>query len=277
VSVLSRPVSRSRALFDQYRVVARIAMAVQFQFRMRNLMTLVGFIIEPVVYLAVWTAVADELGGSVGGYTPGTLAAYFIVWTLVRNMNVVFTPYGFEWRIRSGEMSGALLRPTHPIHYDMAFFAGWKVVWLTMWLPIVAALVLLFRPTLSPEPLEIAVFAVAIWGAYVIRQLFQWLIGMVTFFTTRVAALFEIYMVAELMLSGRLVPMSLMPSWVQDIAAWMPFKWTFGFPIEALVGDLGTRALLLGLATQLLWIGIGAGLLSVAWRAAVRRYSAVGN
>jgi ABC-2 type transport system permease protein len=275
--VTTAPFSRSRALFDQYRLVARVAVAVQSQYRARNVMTLVGFLTEPVVYLAVWTAVANERGGSVGGYTPGTLAAYFIVWTLVRNMNVVFTPYGFEWRIRSGEMSGALLRPTHPIHYDMAFFAGWKVIWLTMWLPIAAALVLVFRPTLHPEPLEIAVFAVAIWGAYVIRQLFQWLIGMVTFYTTRVAALFEIYMVAELMLSGRLVPMSLMPPWVRDVAAFAPFKWTFGFPIDALVGDLGTRALLLGLATQMLWIAIGAGLLAVAWRAAVKRYSAVGN
>jgi ABC-2 type transport system permease protein len=137
--------------------------------------------------------------------------------------------------------------------------------------------VLVFRPTLDPEPVEIAVFAVAIWGAYVIRQLFQWLIGMITFWTTRVAALFEIYIVAELMLSGRLVPMSLMPPWVQTVSAWTPFKWTFGFPIEALVGDLGTRTLLLGLATQVLWVAIGAGLLAVAWRAAVKRYSAVGN
>jgi len=270
-------VHRGRALFDIYRANARITMMSQFQYRARNVMTLVGFLTEPVVYLAVWTTVADAKGGSVGGYTPGTLAAYFIVWTLVRSMNVVFTPYGFEWRIRSGEMSGALLRPTHPIHHDLAAFAGWKVVWFVMWLPVGAALVVLFRPTLHPQAVEIAVFAVAIWGAYLIRSLFQWLIGLVTFFTTRVAALFEIYIVAELMLSGRLVPMSLMPTWVRTVSSFTPFPWTFGFPIEALVGQLGTRALLLGLATQLLWIGIGTGLLALVWRAAVRRYAAVGN
>jgi len=275
--MIGATVQRGRALLDIYRANARITMMSQFQYRARNVMTLVGFLTEPVVYLAVWTTVADAKGGSVGGYTPGTLAAYFIVWTLVRSMNVVFTPYGFEWRIRSGEMSGALLRPAHPIHHDLAAFAGWKVVWFVMWLPIGAALVLLFRPTLHPEAVEIAVFAVAIWGAYLIRSLFQWLIGLVTFFTTRVAALFEIYVVAELMLSGRLVPMSLMPPWVQTLSDFMPFQWTFGFPIEALVGQLGTRALLLGLATQLLWIGIGAGLLALVWRAAVRRYAAVGN
>ncbi len=275
--MMGTAVQRGRALLDLYRADARIAIQTEFQYRARNLVSLVSFLVEPVVYLAVWTAVAQANGGSVGGYTPGTLAAYFIVWTFVRNMNVVFTPYGFEWRIRTGQMSGQLLRPAHPIHHDLAYFAGWKVVWLVMWLPIAAALVLLFRPTLRPEAVEIVVFAVAVWGAYVIRSLFQWLIGLITFFTTRVAALFEIYIVAELMLSGRLVPMSLMPSWVRTVSDFTPFQWTFGFPIEALVGQLGTRTLLLGLATQLLWIGIGAGLLALVWRAAVRHYSAVGN
>jgi ABC-2 type transport system permease protein len=270
-------VSRPRALFDLYRLPARMAVAREFQYRTRNLMTVLGFLTEPIVYLAVWTAVAETKGGSVGGYTTGTVAAYFIVWTFVRNMNLVLTPYEFEWRIRSGEMSASLLRPAHPFHYDLAYFAGWKVIWLTMWLPIGAALVVLFRPTLHPEPLEIAVFSVAIWGAFVLRSLLQWLLGLITFFTTRVAALFELYVVAELMLSGRLVPMSLMPSWVQTVAAFAPFKWTFGFPIEALVGQLGTRALLLGLGAQLLWIGGAAGLLALVWRAAVRRYTAVGN
>lgn len=267
----------TRAMFDLYRTEARIAISAQFQYRTNNLLMLVGFLTEPVVYLAVWTAVADAKGGSVGGYTPGTLAAYFIVWTFVRNMNVVFTPYGFEWRIRTGQMSGMLLRPVHPIHHDLAYFAGWKIVWAVLWLPIAAALTLLFRPTLHPEPIEMVVFSLAVVGAYLVRSLFQWLIGLVTFFTTRVAALFEIYAVAELMLSGRLVPMSLMPPWVRTVSAFLPFRWTFGFPIEALVGQLGTRALLLGLATQLLWIGVAVGLLRLVWRAAVRRYAAVGN
>ena len=42
----------------------------------------------------------------------------------------------------------------------------------------------------------------------------------------------------ELLLSGRLVPLTLMPDWVADLAWFLPFRWTFYFPIEALVGDL---------------------------------------
>ena len=49
-----------------------------------------------------------------------------------------------------------------------------------------------------------------------------------------------------------------MPDWAQPLADVLPFKWTFGFPIEALIGQLSNADLLAGLATQALWIGIGA-------------------
>ena len=57
-------------------------------------MSMIGMVVEPVVYLVVWSTIAEQSGGSVGGYTPATFAAYYIVWTLVRNMNIAFTPGG---------------------------------------------------------------------------------------------------------------------------------------------------------------------------------------
>ena len=106
---------------------------------------------EPIVYLVVWTTIADQQGGSVQGITAGEFAAYYIVWTLVRNMNIVFTPYGWEWRIREGELSASLLRPLHPLHDDLAAFAGWKFVTILLWLPIAAVLWIAFDPVLAPD------------------------------------------------------------------------------------------------------------------------------
>jgi ABC-2 type transport system permease protein len=92
-----------------------------------------------------------------------------------------------------------------------------------------------------------------------------------------VAALFELYFTLELRLSGRLVPLDLMPDWVLTIADVLPFQWTFGFPIEALVADLSTNELLYGLGMQALWTAIGWVLAMWVWRLGIRRYSAVGN
>lgn len=240
-------------------------------------MFMIGMVVEPIVYLVIWSAVATASGGEVQGYTPGTFAAYYIVWTLVRNMNIVFTPYGWEFRIREGQLSGMLLRPVHPLHYDIAFFAGWKVVSVTLWIPIAVVLSILFRPTLSPNLAQIATFLVAIWGAYLIRTLLLFVLGMITLWTTRVAALFELFFAAELLLSGRLVPLELMPEQVVRVANVLPFRYTFGFPIEALVSDLSNRQLLTGLGRQLLWIGVLWLLVALVWRRGIRRYSAVGN
>ena len=91
------------------------------------------------------------------------------------------------------------------------------------------------------------------------------------------SAMDELAIALELLLSGRLVPLPLMPDWAENLANVLPFKWSFYFPIEALVGDLSQRELLGGLAAQALWIALLTGLTMFVWRFAVRRYSAVGN
>jgi ABC-2 type transport system permease protein len=266
-----------RGYLAYYLTAMRIAIATQFQYRVANYFYMIGMVAEPVIYLVVWSTIARQQGGEVGGFTPGQFAAYYIVWTLVRNMNIIFTPYGWEERIRTGELSGMLLRPMHPIHNDLGFFAGWKFVVIILWLPIALVLSLLFQPDLNPRPIDVLVFAVAIWGAYLIRSVNYWILGMVTFWTTRVGPIFELVITAELLLSGRLVPLSLMPDWAQSLANVLPFKWTFGFPIEALVGRLPEGELLGGLAMQALWIAIGAIGVRVLWPFAIRRYGAVGG
>ena len=264
-----------RANARLFTTLIRMAIIEQFQYRAANYFYMIGMVTEPVIYLVVWSSIARAQGGDVGGITPGAFAAYYIVWTLVRNMNIVFTPFGWEQRIREGRLSGQLVRPLHPIYYDLGFFAGWKVVVIILWLPLAAVLSLVFRPELSPRPTQYAAFFVAIWGAYLIRSLLLWMLGMVTFWTTRVSAAFEVFFAAELLLSGRLVPISLMPDWAQQLAGVLPFESTFGFPIIALVGPISDRELLVGLATQLFWIALGSIGVAVMWRRAIKNYTAV--
>jgi ABC-2 type transport system permease protein len=266
-----------RSMARTYLTIARLQIIESFQYRVANYFWMIGMVAEPVIYLVVWSTVARSQGGAIGGFTPGEFAAYYIVWTLVRNMNIVFTAYGWEWRIREGQLSGQLLKPLHPIHYDLAGFAGWKLVVIILWLPIAAVLTIAFKPTLHITFLKVAVFFFAIWGAYLIRSMIITILGMVCFWTTRVSALFELFFVTELLLSGRLVPLSLMPAWIEDVAAFLPFKWTFQFPILALAGDLSSRDLFIGLGMQALWVVVSAILFSFAWRAAIRRYTAVGG
>jgi ABC-2 type transport system permease protein len=280
-TAIPEPITRRdswlRSMTDFYLTSFRVQLQTQFQYRAATYGYTIGMVAEPTIYLVVWSTIARSNGGSVGGLTPHGFAAYYIVWTLVRTMNIVFTPYGWEHRIREGQMSALLLKPLHPIHYDLATFAGMKILWVVMYLPIGIGLSFVFHPALHTTPLGVVVFLIAIWGAYLIRSMNLWILGMFTFWTTRGSAIFETYMLAELLLSGRLLPLTLMPHWSQTLANWLPFKWTFYFPIESLIGNMSTGSLLNGLGMQLLWTVVGAAIVHVMWRFSVRHYSAVGN
>jgi ABC-2 type transport system permease protein len=262
---------------DFYLTSMKLAILQQLQYRAQNYFYMVGVIVEPTIYLVVWSTIANQQGGSVGGYTAGSLAAYYIVWTLVRQMNIVFTPYGWEGRIQHGQLSMELMRPMHPIHNDVSYFAGWKFVMIVLWIPIAAILALIFRPTLNPTLLQVIVFFVAIWGAYLVRTMLYAVLGLITLWTTRVSAIFELVFALELILSGRFVPMTLMPVWVQQVANYFPFQWTFFFPINALVGSPTPAEMLYGLGMQLLWTLIGLVFVRVIWYFGIRRFASVGN
>ncbi len=265
-----------RALLDVYLAQFKVALSVEFQYRASQFLWLLGVMAEPIIYLVVWTTVARAQGGSVAGYTAGDFAAYYIAWTLVRHMNIALTPYEFEVRIKDGSLSAELLRPLHPYHRDLAWFLAMKVVGVLAWIPVAAVLVVAFRPTLELVPWRVAGFFVAAVTAFIMRFALLWALGLVTFWVTRVSAVFELYFTTELLLSGRLVPLALMPDWVERLTYLLPFRWAFGFQLELLLGRLTPSETLLGFAAQAFWFLVGVGLVRLLWRSGLRRFSAVG-
>jgi ABC-2 type transport system permease protein len=263
-------------LASVYVAEMKIGVQNQFQYWVSVFFQLLGFLIEPIVYLVVWRTVAAQ-AGTIGGYGVADFTAYYIVWTLVRNMNLALTPYVWDWWIQRGRVSDMLLRPVHIFHRQLASFAGFKFVWILLWVPIAAGLVLAFQPELHPTWGQAIAFFVAIWGGYVVRFSLLFLLGLGSFWTTRASAMFEIVIAAELLLSGRLVPLSVMPDWVESLAALLPFQWTFQFPIETLIGKLSAGEILFGLAAQVVWFAILGGAIALVWRRAIRRYTAVGT
>ena len=259
-----------------YRAAAAFDLKAAIQYKWPTLLGMLALLTEPVVYLVVWTTVADHNGGTVGGLTLGQVSAYYVVWTLVRNLTAGYSPDNWQRRFQDGTLADLLLRPVHPVHADIAGGFGYNLPRAVISIPLTALLIVLFRPDLSPRPIEVVVFAVSLVGAYVLRAVMFCIVGSVGFWTTRVDAASRVYMAVELLLSGRMIPVVLFPGWLVSTAIWMPFRYTFGFPIEVLTAPMPTGDLLTGLARQFVWIGVAAVALAAIWRVAVRRFDSVG-
>ena len=265
-----------RRLWRIYRVLLKTRLLVHMQYRAVLALWLLDMILDPVIFLVVWSTEARANGGTLDGYTPGQFAAYFIVLLLVNHLTDNWVYYRFQERVREGQLSPVLLRPLHPIHADLADNLTNKFLMLAVILPAMIGLTLLFAPSAHVTFWTVLAFLPALAFAMAIRFLVEWALALVAFWTTQMDAVIQIYYIAQLFLSGKLAPLILFPAPVQDLAYLSPFNWMIAFPITVVLGWVQPGDMALGFAMQLLWLGLSFGLVVVLWKHGIRRYSAVG-
>ena len=274
---LAAPSMSPRVLVQAYRAYFRKTFAVQLQYRASLAIWFIGSVLEPTIYLVVWSTVARASGGSVSGFTPSDFAAYYIAVMFVDHLTFTWVMWEYDYRIRMGQLSTMLLRPIHPIHEDIADNLTYKVLTLVVLLPVAGLLILLFQPTFDSSWWAVLAFIPALILSFMVRFLLGWSVAMIAFWTTRIEAFNNIFFVVELFLSGRIAPLEVLPAGLQTLAAALPFKWVLSFPVELLLGRVAPRDAAIGLGMQLLWLGIGVAIMKLVWRAGIRKYAAFGG
>jgi ABC-2 type transport system permease protein len=265
-----------KALLELYIQQFKTTLAMMFAYRASLLIWMIGQVLEPLVYLIVWSIVSNNNGGSIGDYTTSQFAAYFILLMLVNQITYTWIMHEFEYRIREGNFSFTLLRPVHPIHSDIADNVSSKLITTPSMIVVAVVLSLVFHVSLAPQPWAIALFFPALFLAFAIRFLLEWTLAMLAFWTTRVGAANQTYFVLMLFLSGQFAPLTLLPAPVQVLANILPFRWLISYPIDLIMGRLSFNQALIGLGVQAVWLIVSFILLRVVWRAGIKVYSAVG-
>jgi ABC-2 type transport system permease protein len=251
--------------------------AVQWQYRANLLMYLLYWLVSPVVYLAVWTTVANSQG-AVNGLTANDFITYYLTLLIVDNLTSDITIHLLAYKIQDGTLSGELLLPVHPILTNtLVNNLAFKALTLVALIPVWLVLSLLVRPDFSavtPQSLLLAIPAVTL--GFGISFLFGAMLTCVAFWTTRVYALGEFYYAIVILFSGQFVPLDLMPSLIQQIAQVLPFQLLKYFPIQLILGRLPAEVIVRDFMLGVFWFVIALALFKWVWRAGVKQFSAVG-
>jgi ABC-2 type transport system permease protein len=265
-----------RSLLSLYAQQFKTTFAGMVQYRASLFIWIIGQVLEPLVYLIVWSTVANGSGGSVGGYTARGFAAYYLAFMLVNQVTYTWVMWEYEYRIRQGALSFALLKPVHPIHSDISDNLSSKLITLPIILVVAGLLALVFHPVAAVTAWAALAFIPVLALAFLVRFLLEWTLALAAFWITRVSAINQVYFLLMLFLAGQIAPLTLFPRWIQVAADILPFRWMLGFPVELVLGRLTQLQALEGLVAQAAWVAISLVLVRVVWRAGVRVYSAVG-
>lgn len=160
---------------------------------------------------------------------------------------------------------------------DIADNISSKIVSLPFTVAAAVGMTVLFRPALKPSLWVTVVFVPVLCLAFLVRFLVEWTLGLAAFWTTRINAINQIHHMALLFFSGQIAPYELLPRPLQWASSVLPFRWTLGFPVELILGRLTPNQVLTGIAAQAVWLVAALALLKIAWRASLKKYSAVGG
>ncbi len=259
-------------------VAMRLNLVVASQYRINLAVWLVVSVLQSVVYMSVWQAVAVANGGSTGGYTPAQFAGYFLVVLVVQRLVAGISIVGeFSGYVRRGTLSIHLLRPLHPYAYVFGGMLAFNVQYLLTLPPIFAALYLVFDPEMHASAGTSAAALALLPLAMLTKVMCDTLVASSAMWLTRIDGIRGIYGLTILLLGGHLAPLPLLPELMQTIAKALPFYWMLGFPTELVIGraplaDTWIAIAMLGAWSIALYI-----LLQPVWRAGTRAYEAVGQ
>lgn len=123
-------------------------------------------------------------------------------------------------------------------------------------LPILAVAFFLPQPYRMPLPSDSAAFVLFIiallLGLLMIVTL-SMLMYISVFVTLSPAGSLLMFGVIGEFLAGMVIPVPLMPSWLQNIVYVLPFRWTADFPFRVYSGHISKEEALIGIGIQLVW------------------------
>lgn len=264
-------------MFKIYLRFWQVNWAIQWQYRANLLMYLLYWLVSPVVYLSVWTTIANAQG-SVSGLTANDFITYYLTLLIVDQLTSEITIHILAYKIQDGTLSSDLLRPVHPVLTGaLTDNLAFKVLQMIAFIPLWLLLVLVFRPDYSSVTAGSILLAVpGILLGFWLNFLFGAMITSLAFWTTRVYSVAQFSWLVIMLLSGQFVPLQLLPPAVQEVARWLPFQMFRFVPIEVIRNRLPLEIIARDYAVALVWLVVFHFLFRWLWREGVRRFSAVG-
>ena len=239
----------------------------------------VSFGVQLLLMHFLWTAVFAATGAeAVGGRRFEDLMAYGL---LVILLGKIVWGFDVEGGLSQEIYDGAYTRYlVYPANYPAFKYAQQ----LGTLLPALVQLALFgaLAPLLVPvEGFRITASSLAMGaGALALGHLLHFLlvypVQAVAFWADNVWSLMVMVRMSAHLLGGYLLPLDLYPAWAQEALAWLPFRFLFYVPAQALLGGMGwsdwAREMSLGAGWCLALAAFG----RAVWRRGDMRYTGVG-
>lgn len=218
-----------------YSAIAGMAAKTRLAYNMWVWADFVVTIVTMIVFVYFWRAVYAGTS-TLGGLELSQTITYILLARLLAPLVETRMIFFFGFMIRQGQVAVELVRPLDmQARFLVEGFAE-MLVFLIQRLPLFFIAGLFFGMRLPTDPgLWLAFFISLVLGQMVLF-LFDWMFACLAFYVTETWGLSVVRVAAGSFFSGALVPLVMMPVWLQNLAATLPFAQALAVPISFLSG-----------------------------------------
>lgn len=214
-------------------------------------------IIAPLIGLSVWLSISA--GNPNLALSSSQLIFYFLAVFIVSTSTSAWGAYFIAEDIRKGDFSKYLTKPFGMFEDYAIRNIAEKIHKLIFIFLVNIMLLLIFYKSFDLSQMHInsfsvILFAVSLLLGAVTYFLMDVIIGVCAFRFQDIDFLRGIHSMARDLLSGKVIPLILMPSSLSALLMFSPYRYVVSFPVEIMLGKLTNEQLVIGFITEICWL-----------------------
>lgn len=241
-----------------------------------------------ITQIFLWYAVFDAIGAAegekattIGGFQFRDMVAYYLLTMIARAFSSMpGLASGIALQIRDGEIKRYLIQPIDFIAFLLLTRVAHKIAYYVIAAAPFALVFYLARDYFVDGwpsfPVMIAFCASLIMG-FLIGFFLEAAIGMIGFWFLEVTSLLFVVMLFSFFLSGHMFPLTMLPSGIEAVVQFLPFKYLAYFPAAVFLGKIPEDELWIEIGIEAAWLVFFIVLCRVAYARGVKRYSGFGG
>lgn len=233
-------------------------------------------LVSMLVFVYFWRAVYAGTT-TLGGLALSQTITYILLARLLSPLVETRTIFFFGFMIRQGQIAVELTRPLDLQARIMVESFTELFVFLVQRLPLFLIAWLIFGMRLPTDPALWLAFFISLVLGQIVLFLFDWMFACLAFYVTETWGLSVVRVAAGSFFSGAIVPLVMMPAWLQKLAAVMPFAQALSVPVSFLSGitTFGDAARIW--LIQIFWLLVLLVLSRLVFNVAVRKVTVQGG
>ncbi len=251
-----------------------------FEYRSRSFVWFIKAAISPLISLVFWIGVLRGSNSLPPEWTFSTITSYYFILIIATALLTAhIEEVVAKEDIQEGRLVKYLLKPFSYFWTNFFIETPFRVLQGSM--AIVASLLLIFlfkvNFAFSNDATVLLLSFVISILAYFLSFLFKMIIGLLAFWLIDTHGFYQMVDAVLLVFAGYIIPINLLPKYLENLSYILPFSYMIYFPITAFQGKYGVLNLFQIISFQIIWLLIFYVIYKFLWKEGIKKFTAIGQ